>query len=85
MFYNLLFLITKPIGFVMDNFFSTQNYIMMEAPLNSHKALAISIPILLCFVSIYEYIFKRPGSFVVRHVFSFPDSETSVGMVGKSV
>ena len=70
-FYNLLFLITKPIGFVMDNFFSPQNYIMMEAPLNSHKALAISIPILLCFVSIYEYIFKRPGSFAVRHVFHF--------------
>ena len=74
MFYNLLFLIAKPIGFVMDNFFSPQNYIMIEAPLNSHKALAglfLSIPILLCFVSLYECIFMRPGSFAVRHVFHF--------------
>ena len=74
MFYNPLFLIAKPIGFVMDNFFSPQNYIMMEAPLNSHKVLAslfLSIPILPCFVSMYECIFMRPGSFAVRHVFHF--------------
>ena len=72
MFYNPLFLIAKPIGFVMDNFFSPQNYIMMEATLNSHKALAslfLFIPILLCFVSMYECIFMRPGSFAVRHIF----------------